>query len=194
MTPALDLILQRRSTSALEGPAPTRDELATLLRAAATVPDHGELRPYRFVVVDTDEGRTRFGEALAAALAEAKPDVPPGLLEKTRKKAFAAPAFVVLIAAPILGHKIPVWEQELTAGCAGYAIALAAHAMGLGAIWKSAGVLDGAELRHVLALGASERVLGWVNVGRPSRPLEPRPDVPSRAQVLGGSGLVPFDS
>lgn len=186
---SLRLLLERRSTSALGGPPPSRDEIALLLQAAATVPDHGELRPYRFVVVDSPEGQQRFGDALADAGVEAKPELPPGLQDKLRKKAYAAPALVVVVASPIEGHKIPVWEQIATASCTGYAIVLAAHALGLGAIWKSAPVLRGKSIDAALALGAGEQVLGWINLGRPTKTLEPRAAVEPKAHALGADGL-----
>ncbi len=197
-SPALRFLLERRSVSALVGPAPTREQLALMVRAAGTVPDHGELRPSRFVIVDTDAGRERFGNALAAAAHEARPDLSPGLLEKLKKKAYAAPALVIVLASPLEGHKIPVWEQVAAASCCGYALALAADALGLGAIWKSAGVLEGAELRSALSLGSSETILGWINVGHPAKaePQAPRPplDLKTKAAVLDGSaGLVPLE-
>ena len=173
---ALDLILQRRSVSRfVEGQLPTAEQLELVLRAAVTVPDHGSLQPYRFVV-SQGEGRTRFGDALAAAGLEANPGLPPGIADKLRKKAFAAPTQILLIASPREGMKIPEWEQVVTASCTGYAIALAAFALGLGAIWKSAPIMDGAALREVLDLRAGERLLGWVNLGTPTEPTEARVD------------------
>jgi nitroreductase len=167
---ALDAILQRRSVSRfVEDVLPTAEELELLLRAAATVPDHGELRPYRFVV-SQGEGRARFGDALAAAGLEKNPDLPAGIQDKLRHKAFAAPTQILLIASPREGMKIPEWEQVVTASCTGYAITLAAYALGLGAIWKSAPILEGAQLRSALDLRGGERLLGWVNVGRPVDP------------------------
>lgn len=192
---ALQSILHRRSVSVLAGPEPTAAELEILLRAATTVPDHGQLRPYRFVVVPS-EGRSRFGEALAAAALEARPDLAPGLVEKVRQKAFAAPLLIALIASPRAGAKIPEWEQLATAACTGYAIVLAAHALGLGAIWKTAAHVDGAALRATLGLSADERLLGWINLGRPEKPQpqEPRPspDLASIASVLGPHTREPY--
>lgn len=60
--PLLDLVLARRSAPVLKEPGPTRAELARILGAAGTVPDHGTLRPFRFVVVEGD-GRAAFGDA-----------------------------------------------------------------------------------------------------------------------------------
>ncbi len=191
---ALDVILQRRSVKRFQDDVvPTAAELDVLLRAAATVPDHGELRPYRFVV-SQGEGRTRFGDALAAAGLEKNPELTASVQEKLRHKAFFAPMQILLIASPRQGMKIAQWEQEVTASCTGYAIALAAFALGLGAIWKSAPVLDGAELRAALALQPGERLLGWVNVGRPVDGVAVRSDAPiaELTRVLSADGLEPY--
>lgn len=194
---ALDAILNRRSISRfVEGELPSAEELDLLLRAAATVPDHGTLRPYRFVVVQ-GEGRDRFGEALVGSAREQNAALPEGLADKLRKKAFAAPTQILLIAAPKAGMKIPEWEQIATASCTGYAIALAAFALGLGAIWKSAPILEGAALGAALQLQPGERLLGWVNVGRPSAPDgEARPAVEPASMTtrLGAGGLVPLNA
>lgn len=188
-------LLARRSVKLLSDVGPTDHELALLVRAAATVPDHGELKPYRFVIV-RGEGRGRFGDALAAAALEAKPDLPKGLVEKTRAKAFAGPAQIVLVASPRDGMKIPEWEQITSASCTGFAIVLAADALGLGAIWKTSNFQDGAALRDVLGLTSGERMLGWVNVGRPAEDARSAPrdevDVASFATELTVAGRHPF--
>lgn len=161
---ALEVMLGRRSTAALHEPSPTADQIDVILRAATTVPDHGNLRPWRLVVI-TPEGRGRFGDALAQAGREANPELSDGIADKLRSKAFAAPMMIAVVAA-IRPSKIPAWEQVASAASAGYAITLAAHALGLGAIWKSCPFTQGAMLREVLAMGEADQFLGWVNLGQ----------------------------
>lgn len=186
----LDVILNRRSDARLVAPGPDAGQLDLLLQAATTVPDHNTLRPYRFVVVPED-GQERFGDALASALSAATTNVDPQQLAKARSKAFAAPCRIVLIASP-RPHKVPEWEQVATAACCGYAIALAAAALELGAVWKSAGVMAGGALDELLGLDAGEQVLGWVNVG--TRTVDPsnderRPvDLDAFVTVVGADG------
>jgi nitroreductase len=152
----VDVMLTRRSISKLVEPGPTDDQLDTLLHAATTVPDHGGLRPWRFAVV-RGAGRGRFGDALAAAANDAA----------VRDKAFAAPALIAVVAAPKRDSKIPEWEQLTSASATGYAIVLAAHALGLGASWRSTEHMDGAGLRTLLGMAATDQLLGWVNLGTP---------------------------
>jgi nitroreductase len=194
---ALQAQLARRSVSALVAPGPTDDELALILQAATTVPDHGNLRPWRFVVV-RDGARDLFGDALAQAGAESLDEglergldkgsgEGAGRLAKLRTKAFVAPTLIVLIAVTKASPKVPPSEQRSSAACTGYAMALAADALGLGAAWKTARFLKGARLSSLLALQPGEEVLGWVNVGHRGKDREPefpRPDVAEVAQEL----------
>lgn len=186
---ALDLFSARRIAPDPAGPVPSPAELETVLRAATSVPDHGRLHPWRFVVA-TGAGRAVLGDALAAAVVEARPDAPEAAVAKARGKPMVAPAVVVLIASPVTGSNVPLWEQHASAACCGHAMVLAGSALGLGAVWKSAGVLTGARLRHILALGPDETVFGWILLGgRPGgAPPAPRPEVPldQVASVLDG--------
>jgi nitroreductase len=150
-----------------EGPAPDDQQLARILGTATTVPDHGGLRPWRFAVI-TGAGRDRFANALEAGLREVRgPAQTEAAVAKMRGKAYAAPCTVALIASPHPSSNVPVWEQVASASCTGYAIVLAAVALGFGAVWKSAAVVETAPVRALLRLGDDERLLGWVNIGPP---------------------------
>lgn len=191
---SLELILTRRSIASLTEPAPTDDQLDQILAAATTVPDHGALTPWRFVVVRGD-GRAVFGEALAQAAIEHDPGFPEAGQEKVRNKAFLAPVLVVLVASPTPNEKVPEWEQIASASCTGYALGLASHALGLGAVWKTANQLHGRELTHLLNLEPGERLLGWVAIGTPTK-ADPRPPITrnadKHASILDGPMLRPY--
>lgn len=191
---SLEFLLTRRSATTLVAPGPTSSELERILLAAGAVPDHGLLRPFRFVVAEGD-GRGRFGDALAAAAAERNPAMPPSTLEKVRAKAFRSPTLVVLVSSPKPG-KIEAWEQIATAACAGYAIVLAAHALGVGAVWKSVPFTKGRALTDALGLEEREEMLGWIHLGTPTREEAPPPraalDLAAVTTVLGPSGRSAF--
>jgi nitroreductase len=67
---ALELLLSRQSVGVLEEPAPQGAELDLILDAGLRAPDHGRLRPWRFVLIRGDQ-RLAWGERLAEA-AEAR--------------------------------------------------------------------------------------------------------------------------
>jgi nitroreductase len=151
-----------------DGSPPDEETLARILETATTVPDHGGLRPWRFALI-TGVGRDRFAEALVEGLHQLRgPDLPEAVVNKMRSKAYAAPCAIALIASPRLESNVPEWEQVASASCTGYAMVLAATSLGLGAVWKSAAVLEAGPVRALFALADHERLLGWVNLGPPA--------------------------
>jgi nitroreductase len=70
---ALTALQTRTATPRLVEPAPAPAELEQILKAALRAPDHGMLRPWRFLVV-TGEGRNRLGQLFADSLQPATPD------------------------------------------------------------------------------------------------------------------------
>ena len=189
-----ELILARRSVSALVEPGPTHEQLERMLQAATTVPDHGKLRPYRFALIEGD-GRAAFGDALASVAAERKPGIPQGALDKTRDKAFRSPTIIAIIASPKPG-KIEVWEQHATAASAGYAIVLAAHALGVGAVWKSVPFTRGRALAELFQMSETEEMLGFIHLGTVDTSDTPEAretvDLASLTTLLDGRGARPF--
>ena len=107
-------------------------------------------------------GKERLADALAEGLHLTRgADLPESAVAKMRNKAFAAPCTVVLIASPHPESNVPVWEQVASASCTGYAVVLAAVALGFGAVWKSAAVLDTQPVRSLFGLsedGATTRM------------------------------------
>ena len=66
---AIEAILTRRTVPQVKmaPPGPDAAELRLILEAGAAAPDHGKLRPWRFLVVQGD-ARARLGELFAQAL------------------------------------------------------------------------------------------------------------------------------
>lgn len=179
----LSALRGRRSRAALAPPSPDGTELLDLLAAADCVPDHGRLRPWRYIVVE-GQGRCLLGDAFAVAHAERAPDAPAAAVERSRGKPLRAPMIVVVVAAPRDHPTIPVWEQRAAASCAAYGLLLAADACGFGAIWRTGWFGDAPKVRALLGLAdagprPAETVTGWIYLGTPAGSTPPpRPDVP----------------
>ena len=161
----LSLLEIRRSGKPrdLVGPGPTAEEMERILSIAARTPDHGTLTPWRFVTVADDPGDALAG-LLLEALAEENPEATAAHREKEESFAHYAGQLVVLVAAPVQGHKIPVWEQELSCGAAGMNLLLAAHALGYFAGWVTGWR---AYSEHVQAAFCEpgERIAGFIFIG-----------------------------
>ena len=83
---ALDVLLNRVSVPRLVEPAPDAAQREILFSAALRAPDHGQLRPYRFLTVEGD-ARNRMGDLLAEALIESGKGDDEKALEKAKQDA-----------------------------------------------------------------------------------------------------------
>jgi len=178
--PVLEFLLRRRSTVArlLGEPGPDGATLRLILRAGARVPDHGKLAPWRFVVI-RGEARERLGEAMAGIYRAANPDADEDRLERERGLALRGPVIVAVISRAAEHPKIPVWEQELSAGAVCQNLLSAAIALGFGAQWITEWWTYDAAAGKVLGLAAGERIAGFIHIGTYGKPLDdrPRPDL-----------------
>jgi len=160
---ALELLHTRVSENRLVEPAPDAAQREALFRAALRVPDHGWLRPWRFVCVE-GEARHRLGDLLAAALLKKDSTASSAALERARSLPLRAPLLVVVVAR-LHSPRQPEVEQLLSAGCAAHALVLAAHALELGAIWRTGELSYDPHVMQGLGLDAQERIVGFVYLG-----------------------------
>jgi len=174
------LLLTRRSGSAkaMKGPGPNDRQLADILTAGARAPDHGKLFPWRFIVFAGD-GRARAGDILAEVL-EAEGEREKHIADE-RERFLRAPVVIGVISAARELHKVPVWEQELSAGAVCQNILIAATAMGFVANWLTEWYAFHPAVKDKMGLKAGERVAGFIYIGHPKDELEerPRPDMDS---------------
>jgi nitroreductase len=184
MPDALELLKTRRSVKPmeLEGSAPTTAELETLLTVAARVPDHGKLTPWRFIVFEGD-ARRAAGETIAEVFCADHPDATPEQIEFERKRLARAPLVIAVVSRAAEHVKIPQWEQQLSAGAAAMNLLHAAHAMGLAASWITEWYAYDRRVLDRLGLASSERIAGFVHIGRSAKPPTDR-DRPKLADIV----------
>ena len=175
---ALDALLNRVSAPRLLDPAPTAEQREVLFAAALRAPDHGQLRPYRFLTVE-GEARNQLGEILAEAVQAQGGEVTQAALDKARAMPLRAPLVVVVIARLQDHFKVPKSEQLITAGCAAHAIELAAYAQGIGAVWRTGELSYAPRVAEGLGLVEGEEVVAFLYLGTPQNELRTAPKVDS---------------
>lgn len=176
---ALEGLLRRASVPArlLQEPAPNAAALDLAVSAALCAPDHGGLRPWRFVFI-TGEARRDFGDLLATSLARRAPFTSPERLALERTKPLRAPLLVVAGAA--LRHDrpgVPVWEQEAAAAAGTMNFLNALETMGFGGVWLSSDALRDVHVKTMLGFDGTDALLGWLYIGTPGAD-RPRPERP----------------
>jgi nitroreductase len=158
-----EAIRSRRTHKAYVAEPVDRQTLDELFDLARWAPNHKLTNPWRFRVLGP-----RALERLKAAgqdpIAAAKLDRAPTL---------------VAVTATQSGDPVMDEEDMLATGVAAYVVLLAAHGRGLAGYWRTPGVLRTPQGREALGIGADERILGLLHLGRPRQ--EPR--VPERAPV-----------
>lgn len=165
----LDLLLRRASGLKFAEPGPTAAQLEEILSASVTAADHGRLRPWRFIVFE-GAGRERLGELMAAQVRAEKPAAEAAELEKARGKALRAPTVVALVCKPVVGHKVPVVEQQAAVAAAGAHLMLAANALGFGAAWKTGAAAYHPAVRDGLELDHQDSIVGIFYIGTEQQP------------------------
>jgi nitroreductase len=184
MPDALHLLKTRRSVKPMEltGPGPTAAELDTLLTIASRVPDHGKLKPWRFIVFEGD-ARLAAGEVIAKIFRADHADATPDQVAFERSRLARAPLVVAVVSRAAPHVKVPEWEQQLSAGAAAMSLVLAAHALGFAASWITEWYAYDARVLDKLGLAANERIAGFVHIGRPLKPPEDR-DRPELDEIV----------
>jgi nitroreductase len=186
---ASTLIHSRHTTlpKRLHAPGPGATQRALILEAAAAAPDHGQLQPWRFVEIPTDQ-RDRLAEAFVQALLERDPDALPDDIERAREKAHRAPWLMLLVVRLRgLDPEIDASERLLSAGCAVQNMLLTATALGYGSALTSGKAIRSAPLRALFGLAPDEDALCFISLGsaRDHKPPRPRPAVSAYFNVLG---------
>lgn len=162
----LTLLKRRRSTAAigLSEPGPSAEQVEDLIGIGARVPDHGKLAPWRFVIFE-DEGRASFGNILSKIFAVKNPDAGAEQIKLEQGRFERAPLVVAVISTVLEKHKIPVWEQELSAGAVCQNMLVAASAMGFAAQWLTEWYAYDPDVKDALGLRSGERIAGFIYVG-----------------------------
>lgn len=173
---ALEALHTRVSAPRLGGEAPDGETLDNILKAALRAPDHALLRPWRFLTV-TGEDRYKLGDLFVEAAREDDAELSEPAVEKIRNKPLRAPMMVIAIARITPHPKVPETEQVISAGAAVYGMLVAAHAQGVGAMWRTGSMAYHPRVMKGLGLEPNERLVGYLYLGQVEGRIKPLPEL-----------------
>ena len=171
-----EAIHTRQSVSKVRPDPVPREMIEKLLAAAAQAPNHHKVRPWRFIVL-TGAARERLGEAMAQSLLRRNPAALPEALANDRAKPLRAPVLIVVAADKPNQPKVVDIENVSAASAAAQNLLLAAHALGLGAMWRTGDAAFDPEVKTALGLAPDQHLIGFIYVGYPLAEL-PAPNRP----------------
>ena len=161
---AIEALTTRSSAKSYGDMAPTQDHLDTILQAAVRAPDHGRLRPWRFMLI-AGEQRRKFGDLLAASAMRRNPNISAGDLQREHDKGLRAPLIILVACRAVPGTKVPIIEQILAAGAAAQNILIGLHNFGYAAAWKTGEAAYDPEVKKGLGLNADDHIVALIYAG-----------------------------
>ncbi|WP_105189694.1 NAD(P)H nitroreductase [Pseudoalteromonas sp. T1lg48] len=162
---ATELLLNRQSDSQLSYPGPSPHQMELIQQAALRVPDHANLAPWQFIVLE-DEQREVLGRIFAqAAVAE---NMGERTIERAASLVDRAPMVIVCIMKYTPHDKVPRVEQIASASCATFAMQQAAFAQGLSGIWRTGAFAQSPTVKSELGLSVDDEIIGFLYLGTPT--------------------------
>lgn len=172
----LEFLAQRASApiAELREPAPSDEQIATLMKLATRVPDHGRLAPWRFILYRGD-ARFRIGEKLVEIAERREGPLSDARREQERTRFSRAPLVIGVVSVPRQSAKIPEWEMLLSGGAAAMSLTISANAMGFHTNWITNWYSEVPEALEMLGLSPKERPIGFIHIGTFEGEIVPRP-------------------
>jgi nitroreductase len=161
-----EAIETRSSAARLTEPGPSPEDLDRMLEAAAHAPDHGRLKPWRFIIINGPD-RVAFAKAAAAAKRARVPAISDEQMALEQEKFERSPAIV--LAACVLDRtktKVPEIEQVIAVGAAVENLFLAAHALGYGVMWKTGAAAYDPAVKAVVGLRPEDHIVAILHLGK----------------------------
>lgn len=169
-----EAIHSRHSVRKVKADVVPRELVEKLLDAGSQAPNHFKARPWRFIVL-TGEARKKLGDVMAASQAQRQPDLPPETFDKTRGLPLRAPVLIAVGVDKPVEPKVIEVENICAVSAACQNILLAAHALGLGAIWRTGEWARDVKVKEYLGFASDQHIVGFIYIGYPEFVPEPAP-------------------
>src|ERR1700761_4196334 len=154
-----DAITTRHSAARLGPPGPSPEELERLLQAAVHAPDHGRLKPWRFLALQGAQRET-FIAAAARSKRLKNPDFSDEQIDSEKQKIARSPCIVVVgCVVNRAVAKVPEIEQIAAVAAAVENLFLAARDLGFGVMWKTGPAAYDPEVKRTVGLNADDHIV-----------------------------------
>jgi nitroreductase len=167
-----DALHTRQSVGKVKPDPLPRSVIEKLLAAGVQAPNHYRVRPWRFVVL-TGAARERLGDVMAAAFRQRFSDLPEEGLAKERAKPLRSPVLIAVGVDKPSELKVVEIENICATAAACQNILLAAHAEGLGAMWRTGDAARDPEVKRFLGFAPDQHIIGFLYIGYPENPPPP---------------------
>jgi nitroreductase len=188
----IEAIETRQSIGRVKQDPVPRELIERILESAVHAPNHRITEPWRFHVF-TGKGRgelARVRAEIARRQAEAEgedEELAAGRISRERKKAFRAPV-VIAVICEVGRDEIETLENYAACAAAVQNMLLTAHALGLGAMWRTGPVAYHDLMREFFGLKEGDTVVAHLYIGRPDMGERPRRRAPAAEKTVWHEG------
>lgn len=171
----IESIINRVSCGRLEAPAPSKEHLELMFKAALRAPDHRSLKPWEYIVFEGEEALNRFGDYMVQASLKDNPEMDEEAQQKLRGKPHRAPMVIVAVAKAQNHPKVPHVEEILSTGAGVQNLILGAYDLGYGAYWRTGSLAFNDHMKAPLGLDYEDTIVGFIYLGTPAVELKAKP-------------------
>lgn len=166
----IQFLQQRRSvvTKKMLPVAPSESDLSNIITCGLRVPDHSNVQPWKIIVIQGD-ARKKFDEQviLKAAIESSDETLSDASRQLESHRMQRSGVVIAVLCSAVIPHKIPVWEQQLSAGAVCSHLLIAAQSLNYAAQWITEWPAYNPNV--ISALGgdpASDRIAGFIHIGK----------------------------
>ncbi len=162
---ALSALHNRVSVNILSGPGPTKPQIDSIIKAGLRACDHRNLRPWRYLLIE-GEARQEFGKLMADVMEQQRGEpLEEAFRRKIESKPLRAPTIIAVAADIQQNDKVPDIEQLMSAAASAQMMMTAAHALSIGAIWRSGSIMFEEAMIEGLGLSPNHKMVGFLYLG-----------------------------
>jgi len=159
-----EAIHNRHSIKKVKQDAVPRELIEKLLDAAVQAPNHYKVRPWKFVVL-TGDARHRLADVMFASLRDRHAELPQEAFKKAHATPFQAPTVIAVGVDKPNEPKVLEIENICAVAAAIENLLLAAHALGLGAKWRTGEWARDRKVKEFLGFDVDQHIVGFIYVG-----------------------------
>ncbi len=169
MSEIVNAIQQRVSSPKLGAPKPSPEQIEQALKCAVQAPDHGRLKPWRFIVVEGD-GLVELGHLFVRAKQAVANDLTEAQIKKLEAMPLRAPLVIICVAQVQPQHKVSVTDQILAVGAAVQNMQLVFRDQGFGVMWRTGEMAELPTVKQMLGLKPEDVIVSYLYVGAKAEP------------------------
>ncbi len=163
-----EAIKTRRSVPLLLDKEVPKELIEKIIEAGTYAPNHFRTEPWRFFVLSGD-GRTKLGDVFVE-IEKSNQENPESedskkRIERNQKNPLRSPVIIAVGVEPGDRHNLILKEEFAAVSASVQNMLLTAHALGLGAIWRTGSICYNPKVTEFFKLSEQGEIVGFIYLG-----------------------------